>query len=100
MADPFKDDLHVWFRIGDRGQLHVIGGATRAVEHSITAHLAFSVASVEDVARWLDRSQIRYFGAKGEERKVTLRPDGIKQIYFQDPDGYRIEVNDDRSQNR
>lgn len=22
-----------------------------------------------------------------------MRADGIKQVYFQDPDGYRIEVN-------
>jgi len=27
---------------------------------------------------------------------VQLRPDGIQQIYFQDPDGYWIEVNDDK----
>ena len=97
MPDPFKDELHVWFRIGARGQLHVIGGSTRAVEHDVTSHMAFSVASVEEFASRLDRSQIRYVSSKREERKVTLRPDGIRQIYFQDPDGYWIEVNDDRS---
>ncbi|RYF13836.1 MAG: VOC family protein, partial [Flavobacteriales bacterium] len=26
--------------------------------------------------------------------EVTLRPDGIHQLYLQDPDGHWIEVND------
>ena len=25
-----------------------------------------------------------------------VRPDGVHQLYFQDPDGYWIEVNDDK----
>jgi catechol-2,3-dioxygenase len=25
-----------------------------------------------------------------------VRPDGVKQIYFQDPEGYWIEINDDK----
>ena len=40
--------------------------------------------------------QVRYVNFKGEERKMTTRPDGVKQVYFQDPDGYWIEVNDDK----
>jgi hypothetical protein len=28
------------------------------------------------------------------KRQVTARPDGVKQVYFQHPDGYCIEVND------
>jgi len=25
-----------------------------------------------------------------------VRPDGVRQIYFQDPDGYWLEVNDSK----
>lgn len=32
--------------------------------------------------------------SRAGEGKVTLRSDGEHQIYFQDPDGYWIEVND------
>ena len=39
---------------------------------------------------------VKYGDFKGEDGKVTNRPDGIHQIYFQDPDGYWIEVNDDK----
>jgi catechol 2,3-dioxygenase-like lactoylglutathione lyase family enzyme len=44
----------------------------------------------------LEQKHIKYFNSKREDRAVTTRPDGIKQIYFQDPDGYWIEVNDSR----
>ena len=30
----------------------------------------------------------------GTPGAITLRPDGIQQIYFRDPDGYWIEMND------
>lgn len=31
----------------------------------------------------------------GTRKAVTLRVDGIKQVYFKDPDGHWLEVNDD-----
>jgi lactoylglutathione lyase len=30
----------------------------------------------------------------GEKMAITNRVDGVKQIYFKDPDGYWIEIND------
>ena len=32
----------------------------------------------------------------GVPLETNDRPDGVKQVYFQDPDGYWIEVNDGR----
>jgi lactoylglutathione lyase len=92
---PFKDHQHMWFRIGAHQQLHVLGSATEKAPHVIEDHFAFRVASVEEFMARLDREHVKYqsFDAKG---KVTTRPDGVKQIYLQDPDGYWIEVNDDR----
>jgi hypothetical protein len=31
----------------------------------------------------------------GEQGQITIRPDGIQQIYLKDPDGYWIEINDE-----
>ena len=44
----------------------------------------------------LDQMGIKYGNYSGEEKKIALRPDQVQQIYFQDPDGYWIEVNNDR----
>jgi lactoylglutathione lyase len=95
IPEPFKDGRHVWFRMGAHNQLHVVGGAQEAMGHDIEVHLAFRVASVPDFIKHLDEMRVKYRDSKGEP-KVQLRPDGVKQIYLQDPDGYWIEVNDDR----
>ena len=94
IPDPFKDANHVWFRAGAHEQLHLVGGATNITDHELEVHLAFRVDSWSDFVAHLDQMQVKYQNFKGEQKKITLRPDGVKQIYFQDPDGYWIEVND------
>jgi lactoylglutathione lyase len=59
-------------------------------------HFAFAVSSLKDFLTRLSASVVRYDDGHGGASKVRLRPDGVKQIYFQDPDGYWIEVNEDR----
>jgi len=93
IPEPFKDGRHIWFRIGAHEQLHVVGGATEAAPHEIDVHLAFRVASLPDFMKHLDQMQVKYRNFKGDG-KIAPRPDGVRQIYFQDPDGYWIEVND------
>lgn len=92
---PFKDQQHIWFRIGPHQQLHMVGGAKEVSRNDIEVHFAFRVASVTEFAAHLDAMQVKYRNFAGDG-KVTQRPDGVHQIYFQDPDGYWIEVNDDR----
>jgi lactoylglutathione lyase len=93
IPEPFKDGRHVWFRMGAHNQLHVVGGATEPSQLPIDNHFAFRVASLTDFMARLDQMQVKYRSFKGEG-KITSRPDGVRQIYFQDPDGYWIEVND------
>jgi lactoylglutathione lyase len=94
MPEPFKDGRHIWFRIGPHDQLHVIAGATDATEHPIDVHLAFRVSSLPEFMTHLNQMQVSYRSFKGDDKTVTVRPDGVKQVYLQDPDGYWIEVND------
>ena len=42
----------------------------------------------------LEKNKIEYEDWAGTKMKVTNRVDGVKQIYFRDPDGYWIEIND------
>ncbi|HXY12925.1 MAG TPA: VOC family protein [Terriglobales bacterium] len=94
MPDPFKDGQHVWYRVGAHEQLHLVGGATAVPPQPTELHVAFRVSSLADFMAHLDRMNVKYGGIRGG--KVTDRPDGVRQIYFQDPDGYWIEVNDDK----
>lgn len=96
IAEPFKDGRHVWFRIGPHAQLHVVSGATEAMPHDINIHLAFRVVSFDDFVSRLDQMSIKYRRSiRGNGKVASVRPDGVHQVYFQDPDGYWIEVNDD-----
>jgi lactoylglutathione lyase len=96
IPEPFHDGRHTWFKMGEHNELHVVSGAKADIPHDVNIHLAFSVGSLPDFMKHLDQMGIKYGNYSGEEKKIALRPDQVQQIYFQDPDGYWIEVNNDR----
>jgi lactoylglutathione lyase len=96
IPEPFKDGKHTWLKIGPQSSLHLIEGAKESRNHPINSHVCFSVESVESFISRLEKYKINYTNAKGESKLVTTRVDGVKQIYMQDPDGYWVEINDDK----
>ena len=74
-------------------ELHLIGGRTRPVESPREVHLAFRVADLRPVTAGLDGRGVSWGNFAGEPGVYQLRGDGVLQIYFRDPDGYWIEVN-------
>ncbi len=96
ISEPFHDNKHIWEKIGDHNELHIVQGATAVMPHDINIHLAFSVPSIEEFAKHLDSMNVNYGDWSQKNKAPQVRPDGVKQIYFQDPDGYWIEVNDDK----
>ncbi len=94
IPEPFHDGRHAWFSIGPKSHLHVIQGAAAATPHDKNTHLCFTVSSVENFISTLTKNNIEYENWAGEKKSVTNRVDGVKQIYFKDPDGYWLEIND------
>ena len=94
IPEPFHDGRHTWFSVGVKSHLHVISGATTKMAHDKNAHLCFSVASVPEFVKALVKNKVEYENWAGEKMAITTRVDGVKQIYFKDPDGYWIEIND------
>ena len=94
IPEPFHDGRHTWFRVGPKAALHVISGADSVSWHNKNAHLCFSVASVNNYLTRLRDAGIAYEDWAGKTASVTTRTDGVKQIWFRDPDGYWIEIND------
>ena len=93
--EPFKDGKHVWFTLGAAGQLHLIQGEFEKQKFNKNEHLCFSVNSIDQFIAKLDKQKIEYSNWPGTAKEPTLRVDGVKQIYFQDPDGHWLEINDD-----
>lgn len=95
IAEPFHDGRHVWFKVGEHSQIHIVSGAKERIAHDVSIHTAFTVQSVDEFKKHL--ASVKYGDFKFTANEVKIRPDGVKQIYFQDPDGYWIEVNDDKN---
>lgn len=94
IPEPFHDGRHTWFSVGPKSHLHLIQGAKGKTEHEKNSHLCFTVPSVEVFINTLKKNSVEYENWAGEKNAVTNRVDGVKQIYFRDPDGYWIEIND------
>lgn len=97
IPEPFHDGKHTWFAIGEKSHLHLIQGAKGFTKHDKNTHICFSVPSLESVIARLEQFKIDYTNWAGDGKKPTVRVDGVKQIYFKDPDGYWIEMNDDKN---
>jgi lactoylglutathione lyase len=95
IPEPFHDGKHTWYSVSENSHLHLIQGATEISKHDKNTHLCFSVPSVEDMIARLSKNKILYESWTGEKMTVTTRVDGIKQLYFVDPDGYWLEINND-----
>jgi len=96
MPEPFHDGRHTWYPIGDHSQLHLIQGAKEITQHDKNAHLCFTVNSVDEFVKGLVKAKVPYENWAGQSSAITTRIDGVKQVYFQDPDNYWVEINDDK----
>src|SRR6266542_4798843 len=87
IPEPFHDGRHTWLSIGDAAHLHLIQNPGPIVIPSKNTHLCFTTTSVDDFIKVLKQNNIAFEDWQGKPGAVTLRVDGVKQIYFQDPDG-------------
>ena len=82
-----------WVSLGDGKELHLVSTIKEPVTINKAVHIAFKIANFDALLKVLENKNIIYSDWPGELHKINIRADGIKQIYFQDPDGYWIEVN-------
>jgi catechol 2,3-dioxygenase-like lactoylglutathione lyase family enzyme len=82
-----------WISLGDGKELHLVSIIKEPVTINKAVHLAFKTANFDSLIKTLEIRNITYSDWPGALNKINIRADGIKQIYFQDPDGYWIEVN-------
>lgn len=83
-----------WFRLGTSEELHIIEVDSLDKKLPKGVHLALRTGDLERFRESLTNKNIPYSDWPGKSKEVSLRPDGVRQLYIQDPDGYWIEVND------
>lgn len=82
-----------WFLLGDGRELHLISVIRENVTINKAVHVGLSSSKFDEFVKHLNANKISYSDWPGKAHTVNIRADGIKQVFFQDPDGYWIEVN-------
>ncbi len=82
-----------WFSLGEGKELHLISTLQGEVSINKAVHLALKTPHFDAFVTKLDEMNISYSDWPGTHKNISIRADGIKQIFFQDVDGYWIEVN-------
>ncbi|MCA6440924.1 MAG: nuclear transport factor 2 family protein [Sediminibacterium sp.] len=82
-----------WFSLSDGKELHLVSTVKAPVTINKAVHMALTTSNMDGLIKKLVANNITYSDWPGTLNKVTVRADGILQIYIQDVDGYWIEVN-------
>ncbi|MDZ7719147.1 MAG: VOC family protein [Balneolaceae bacterium] len=83
-----------WFSMGEGRELHIARGNSDMIKTHVGVHMALRLTKFDDFLSHLKKYNINQHNSKGISDCITTRADGIRQVYFQDPDGYWIEVNE------
>ena len=82
-----------WFSLAEGKELHLISILKENISINKAVHLALTTSKFDAFVARLEKMNISYSDWPGVNHKVNIRADGIKQVFFQDLDGYWIEVN-------
>lgn len=84
-----------WFVLGNGVQIHLIE-SEEIPQKNKGVHMALHTNRLHEFMDFLKSKNVHFENWPGDTGTTNTRPDGIKQIYLQDPDGYWIEVNDNK----
>jgi len=84
-----------WLSLSDGKQLHLIPRPNYEIKINKAVHFALATSNIDAFIKHLEDLKIEYSDWLNTPNKDYIRKDGIKQVYFQDPNGYWIEINDD-----
>ena len=94
IANPMGGTAIRWIEIGDGRRLHIQAGDISAVRVEKQTHFALSAADFETVLARFRRDGVTFSDMQGTLGAINMRPDGMRAIFLQDPNGYWFEVND------
>ena len=84
-----------WFQFTDKVQIHLIQSEIKVTPQK-EVHLAINTDKLDELMEYFRSKKIYFENWPGEADTTNTRPDGVKQIYIKDPDGYWIEINDNK----
>lgn len=83
-----------WHETDDGFQIHLIQREDHIGKLPKAGHLALNTSDLDGFIALLKTLNYPFENWSGEADTYNTRPDGVRQIYLQDPDEYWIEIND------
>ena len=84
-----------WFGVGSRQSIHLIEGDFGDTAVKFSTHFCIATDRFDAMKAHISDLGVRFCNVMRQENQENRRPDGVRQLYLQDPDGYWIELNDE-----
>jgi catechol 2,3-dioxygenase-like lactoylglutathione lyase family enzyme len=84
-----------WFGIGKEQTVHLIEADFGDTHVKMHTHFCITAGDFPAMVDHIAATGTPYRDVAGNAGKIHVRADGVKSIYFQDPDGYWIEVSEE-----
>lgn len=83
-----------WFDIGDGRRFHVQAGDISRTHVEKRTHFALTAADFDATLDRFLAAKVQFSDMTGTPGAVNVRPDGMRAVFLQDPNGYWFEIND------
>lgn len=93
IPNPVKTADMRWLSLGENMELHLISTGNKTIQIDTVIHFALAVQNFDNFIKRMTEMNIPFEDTDGKPNTFNSRADGVKQIYFKDPDGYWVEVN-------
>lgn len=93
-VNPMGGDQFRWIEFGDGRRFHLQAGDISRTFVEKGTHFAFATDDFDAALARLRSVGAIFSDMRGNAGAVNVRPDGMRAVFLQDPNGYWIEIND------
>jgi len=83
-----------WIDVGDGRRFHLQAGDVSRTHVERNTHFALSINDLDEIIARFRRETIPFCDMAGTPGAINVRPDGMRAIFVEDPNGYWFEIND------
>jgi catechol 2,3-dioxygenase-like lactoylglutathione lyase family enzyme len=94
VPDPMGGGHIRWFEFGNAQRFHIQAGDISRTHVEKRTHFALSAPDFEGVLEHFRTLGVAFSNMQGAVGEVNVRPDGMRAVFVQDPNGYWFEIND------
>jgi len=93
VPDPMGGGHIRWFEFGGGQRFHIQAGDISRTHVEKRTHFALSAPDLDAVIARFRATGVAFSNMAGAPGEVNVRPDGMRAVFVQDPNGYWFEIN-------